>query len=201
MSTDGHQQIFLLIAKIETFFTFNITLIMAATSPLSQAWDNQVVDRVKHIIKVLEDDATFSDDEVPGLKSLLSDFASEAEKDEKVSDVEFHRRLLRVFRDSKTDHTYETTLARLTPGERKQIEDFVGKPDRKDLGPSVVLEPTLSCREELLKEQQPDSLAHPRSSHFRWRPRIIGSRGTSDYKAEYDPASSSYGKFDPTLQV
>ncbi|KAG8670961.1 hypothetical protein FPOAC2_04226 [Fusarium poae] len=173
---------------------------MAATSPLSQAWDNQVVDRVKHIIKVLEDDATFSDDEVPGLKSLLSDFASEAEKDEKVSDVEFHRRLLRVFRDSKTDHTYETTLARLTPGERKQIEDFVGKPDRKDLGPSVVLEPTLSCREELLKEQQPDSLAHPRSSHFRWRPRIIGSRGTSDYKAEYDPASSSYGKFDPTLQ-
>ncbi|KAM0317621.1 hypothetical protein ACHAPQ_010947 [Fusarium lateritium] len=124
-------------------------------TPPSKAWDHQVNDRVNHIVEKLDENPDFAQKEVPGLKDLLSDYASE---DVTVSGVDFHRRLLQVLKDSETDGTYSWMLKQYTPEEQKQIEDFVagGKPE--DIGQSYTLGPSLGCREELAKLEQADSV-------------------------------------------
>lgn len=130
---------------------------MAATTttPPSMSWDYQVNDRVNHIVEKLEENPDFAQKEVPGLKGLLSDYASE---DVTVSGVDFHRRLLQVFKDSETDGTYSWMLKQYTAEEQKQIEDFVagGKPE--DIGQDYTLGPSIGCREELAKLEQADSV-------------------------------------------
>ncbi|RGP81448.1 xylitol oxidase [Fusarium longipes] len=128
---------------------------MALPSPPSKAWDDQVDQRVNHIIRKLDENPKFAEKNVPGLKDLLSDFASPYVK---VSGAEFHRRLLRVFRDSETDGTYSWMLSQHTPEERQNIEQFVAGASLQDIGQSFVLGPSLGCREEICKLQQADAI-------------------------------------------
>ncbi|CAH0024815.1 unnamed protein product [Clonostachys rhizophaga] len=132
---------------------------MATPPPPSKAWDHQVDDRVNHIVEKLDQNPDFSEKKAPGLKELLSDFAS---PDVLVSGIEFHRRLLQVFKDSETDDTYSKTLSQYTPEEQ---EKFAEGADPKDLGQNFTLGPSLGCREELSKLQQADSIVQitPRS--------------------------------------
>ena len=75
------------------------------TAPSSKALDTPVDDRIKLIAERLEGN-DFAQ-EVPGLKKLLDDYI---DPDVPVDKVIFHRRLLAVFRDSRTDFTYENLL-------------------------------------------------------------------------------------------
>jgi hypothetical protein len=127
----------------------------ATTTPPSKAWDHQVNDRVNHIVEKLDENPEFAQKEVPGLKDLLSDYASE---DVTVSGVDFHRRLLQVFKDSETDGTYSWMLKQYTPEEQKQIEEFVAGGRPEDIGQTYTLGPSLGCREELAKLEQADSV-------------------------------------------
>lgn len=128
---------------------------MATPPPPSKAWDHQVDDRVNHIVEKLDQNPEFAEKKAPGLKELLSDFAS---PDVQVSGVEFHRRLLQVFKDSETDGTYSKTLSQYTPEEQEQIRKFAEGADPKELGQNFTLGPSLGCREELSKLQQADSI-------------------------------------------
>ncbi|KAJ4247501.1 hypothetical protein NW762_013178 [Fusarium torreyae] len=128
---------------------------MAAPSPPSKAWDHQVDDRVNHIVEKLDENPEFAKKNVPGLKDLLSDFAS---PNVTVSGVEFHRRLLQVFKGSETDGTYSQMLSQYTPEEQDQIEKFVSGANPEELGKNFTLGPSLGCREELCKLQQADSI-------------------------------------------
>ncbi|KAF4952796.1 hypothetical protein FSARC_12567 [Fusarium sarcochroum] len=128
---------------------------MAAPSPPSKAWDHQVDDRVNLIVEKLDENPEFAEKNVPGLKHLLSDFAS---PDVTVSGVEFHRRLLQVFKGSETDGTYSWMLSQYTPEEQDQIEKFVSGAKPEELEQGFTLGPSLGCREELCMLQQADSI-------------------------------------------
>src|SRR5690554_6090315 len=65
---------------------------------------------------------------LPGLKALLDDYL-DGELDP--GGVEFHRRILRTFRDAPHDDTYQVLLAQYDESNRERIERFV------DLGESV----------------------------------------------------------------
>lgn len=58
----------------------------------------------------------------PGLKDLLDDYL-----DDKIDlhRIEFHRRLLRVFRDAPHDDTYQGLLGKLEEPERERVARFV----------------------------------------------------------------------------
>ncbi|RFN54297.1 putative xylitol oxidase [Fusarium flagelliforme] len=128
---------------------------MATSTVPSLAWDHQVYDRANHIVEKLDENPEFSKTNAPGLRDLLSDFAS---PDVKVSDVDFHRRLLKVLKDSETDGTYSSMLKMYTPEEQEKIQRFVAGENVKDLAENFVPGPSLGCRQGIDKLQQAESI-------------------------------------------
>ena len=119
------------------------------------AWDHSVDSRLKTIADVLgqDDKQDFRKTQVPGLKSLLDDYISDIDKsnDQKQVDyVDFHRRLLKVFKDSKDD-TYQSLLQRYTNDESRRLDDFVEGADPQDVSAGFEMGPSLGCREEIDK--------------------------------------------------
>ncbi|KAF5010614.1 hypothetical protein FDECE_3245 [Fusarium decemcellulare] len=132
---------------------------------VSKAWDLSVADRVNYMVKKLDDAPDFRKKNVPGLRDLLAEYAS---PDVLVDRVEFHRRMLRVFKDSKTDGTYSETLKNYDDDERRQIEEFVvgGKPETLCHGFS--LKPSLGCRDELSRlRDEARSIFHVTAAGFK----------------------------------
>ncbi|KAI9708518.1 MAG: hypothetical protein M1820_003980 [Bogoriella megaspora] len=115
------------------------------------AWDHAVDDRLKVIAEKLSysENQDFEQTNVPGLRSLLDD--------KKVTYIEFHRRLLQVFRDSK-DQTYEGMLGQHTKDEIWRLEEFVDGADPEDICEGFEMGPSLGCREELNCMEEVDSL-------------------------------------------
>ncbi|TPX15992.1 uncharacterized protein E0L32_000326 [Thyridium curvatum] len=122
---------------------------MAANTTSTQggAWQTPVDDRVKILENALKSDKQLNE-KLPGLESLLDDYLHQ---DGDFSEHDFHRRLLRVFRDSQVDYTYGNLLKGLTPDERNRISSFVdGTPIADcclgfDMGPSLGVREHLQC--------------------------------------------------------
>ena len=110
------------------------------------AWVVPVDDRIKLISERL-DHNTFAAD-VPGLKNLLDDYLDPKIPVEK---VDFHRGLLKVFKQSQADNTYQDLLAQHTEEEQERLERFV-----EGESPQIVCDgfcpgPSLGFREEVQK--------------------------------------------------
>ncbi|KAK4642338.1 hypothetical protein QC761_0083510 [Podospora bellae-mahoneyi] len=89
--------------------------------PGSSCWDHNVDER----IGLIADGLSHNDDirkKLPGLRTLLNDYLS---PDVTVESTDFHKRLLRVFRESEHDFAYQQCLDRLTSDERDRVEKFV----------------------------------------------------------------------------
>lgn len=121
------------------------------------AWHLQVDDRIEKIANELKSNPDFSHKEVPGLRSLLDDYIA---PDVEVDKVNFAQRLLKVFKDSETDDTYQDLLAKHTQNEQDRIEKFVAGEDLNQTSQGFVMGPSLGCREELEKMQQAPAVAH-----------------------------------------
>lgn len=81
--------------------------------------DHTVRKRLELISNTLANDHV-THQQLPGLHNLLKDHLKAP-----LSSEDFHRRLLRVFRNSEHDSAYEQCLDTLTPNERDCIEKFV----------------------------------------------------------------------------
>jgi hypothetical protein len=123
----------------------------------SKSWDSQVDDRINDIAESLSKDETFSTEEVPGLKSLLDDYIA---PDVEVNNVDFVRRLLQVFKGSKTDDTYQDLLAKHTDVEQEKISSFVAGGDPSRISEDFEMGPSYGCREELKKLQEAPTVVH-----------------------------------------
>jgi hypothetical protein len=77
-----------------------------------------------HLLREIRDSLSDSSlvEELPHLKRLMDDYLDEHFE---VDCVEFHRRLLRAFRDAPRDQTYQDHLALLDESERDRLERFV----------------------------------------------------------------------------
>jgi hypothetical protein len=87
----------------------------------SNCWDHTADER----IGLIADRLKRNDDirkKLPGLRDILKDYV---DPDVPVAPADFHRRLLRVFRDSDADFAYQECLKKLTEDERDRIEKFV----------------------------------------------------------------------------
>lgn len=120
---------------------------MAAEHP---AWGLQVDDRIKVIAEKLdqEDLQHFSNEHVPGLKDLLQDYLN---PNTETTNIDFHRGLLRTFKDSKKDNTYQDLLQQYTKDERDRLEIFVKGAKPAEAGKGFEMGPSLGCRQELEK--------------------------------------------------
>lgn len=127
----------------------------------STSWDSQVDDRINDIAESLSKDETFSTEEVPGLKSLLDDYIA---PDVEVDNVDFVRRLLQVFKDSKTDDTYQDLLAKHTDDEKEKIAAFVAGGDPSKISQDFEMGPSYGCREELKTLQEAPTVVHVSAS-------------------------------------
>jgi hypothetical protein len=102
-------------------------------------------ERIKLIHDALTGNDQF-DDKLPGLESLLADYLSD---DVEVGKEDFHRRLLRVFRDSKEDNTYQDILSQYSPEERARVEDFVNGKDLDEVSSGFEVKPSIGVREHM----------------------------------------------------
>lgn len=87
---------------------------------------------------------------LPGLKTLLDDYLDPGNDIGTDANREgFHRRLLRVFRDSKVDSTYEDWLKKFRPDEQKCVADFVDGRSVSDAGKNFTFGSSLGVREHI----------------------------------------------------
>jgi hypothetical protein len=108
---------------------------MGSISPNPQgAWYRSVDERFGLIKDTLEKDADLAS-QLPGFHDLLEDYLDD---DVEVDNVQFYRRLLKVFRDSP-DQTYEQLLQDLSEQERQELENFVRGGDIKNVKTSAPL--------------------------------------------------------------
>jgi hypothetical protein len=143
---------------------------------ISKSWDSQVDDRINDIAESLSKDETFSTEEVPGLKSLLDDYIA---PDVELNNVDFVRRLLQVFKDSRTDDTYQDLLAKHTDDEQKKIASFVAGGDPTKISEDFEMGPSYGCREELKKLQEAPTVVH------------VGASGITEVKKRIESASQA----------
>ena len=108
------------------------------------AWDVDVDGRIKIIADELAQ-ADFAK-EVPGLQNLLDDYL---DPNVEVDKVDFHRRLLRTFKQSQTDNTYQDLLAKYTQDEQDRLERFVDGDDPAKVSHGFIMGPSLGAREEV----------------------------------------------------
>jgi hypothetical protein len=94
-----------------------------AYPPGNSVWDRTTEERLRLIAQGLADN-----DEIhwklPGLRTLLTDYVDPRVD---ITSADFHRRLLRVFRDSDYDSAYQDNLEKLSPDEKERIERFVAE--------------------------------------------------------------------------
>ena len=111
---------------------------------LPSAWDARVDDRIS-IIRDKLGEVDFAK-EVPGLKAVLDDYL-----DPKIdtTKVDFHRGLLRVFKDSETDYTYSTILNKYSEDEKSRLQRFVDGDDPSKISKGFLMGPSLGAREEM----------------------------------------------------
>ena len=113
-------------------------------APAPSAWNTSVNDRIKAIAIGLHHNEF--ENEVPGLKNLLYDYLNPLVG---VSKADFVRRLLAVFKDSKTDQTFGDLLAKYTEDERERLEEFLDSESLDYVSEDFVMGPSLEEREEM----------------------------------------------------
>ena len=111
---------------------------------LPSAWDARVDDRIA-IIRDRLGEIGFAK-EVPGLKDVLDDYLN---PDIDTTRVDFHRGLLKVFKDSETDYTYSTLLNKYSDDEKSRLQRFVDGGDPSEISKGFVMGPSLGAREEM----------------------------------------------------
>ena len=104
-----------------------------------------VEDRLRHIADHVRQDNEVNDHRLPGLASLLDD---ELNPDVDVSHEDFLRRLLRVFKDSKTDATFSSILSKYDPEESNRVHSFVNGSSIAHTGHNFEIGISLAAREE-----------------------------------------------------
>ncbi|KXS94449.1 hypothetical protein AC578_5189 [Pseudocercospora eumusae] len=89
--------------------------------------DHDVDSRIREVAKALEAHAEFSDKDVPGLAKLLNDYLSDSVDVNSWDSgrIDFMRRLLKVFKDSPVDNTYQDLQQYYTKDENDRLERFV----------------------------------------------------------------------------
>jgi hypothetical protein len=119
---------------------------MATSTGTSASWDNDTNQLLQLIADALENNSRVNSD-LPGLKSLLDDYLDE---NVDVGKVDFHRRMLQVFKRSTSDHKYEELLEYLTPDEKHRVENFVdGKEELEDIADGFEIGFSLGSREHI----------------------------------------------------
>ena len=111
---------------------------------LPSAWDARVDDRIS-IIRDRLGEVGFAK-EVPGLKDVLNDYL---DPDINTTKVDFHRGLLKVFKDSETDYTYSTLLNKYSDDEKSRLQRFVDGEDPSSICKGFIMGPSLGAREEM----------------------------------------------------
>ena len=119
------------------------------------AWDHPVDDRLQTIADKLAqpENEDFQKTQVPGLKGLLDDYIADIDRSDdskQVDYINFHRRLLKVFKDSK-DETYQDLLQKHSEDERRRLDNFVEGADPNEVCKGFEMGPSLGCREHLEK--------------------------------------------------
>ncbi|KAK4033533.1 putative xylitol oxidase [Parachaetomium inaequale] len=92
-------------------------------NPGGSVWDRTTEERLRLIAQGLADNEEIHR-KLPGLRTLLNEYVNPAVP---VTSADFHRRLLRVFRDSDYDSAYQDNLEKLSPDEKERIEKFVAE--------------------------------------------------------------------------
>jgi hypothetical protein len=87
----------------------------------STCWNRTGDERLELIADGLTDNEDIRK-KVPGLRTLLKEYV---DPNVPVSPPDFHKRLLRVFRESDYDSAYQECLEKLTPDEKERVEKFV----------------------------------------------------------------------------
>ncbi|KAI0011317.1 hypothetical protein F4779DRAFT_238289 [Xylariaceae sp. FL0662B] len=128
---------------------------MATASRTGTSWENDTNDLIRLITKALNENPDVSA-HFPGLKSLLDDYLDD---NIDVDKFNFHRRMLRVFRESSTDNTYQDLLTEMTDDEKDRVERFVdGDESIDDCCHGFNLNFSLGVREHIKTMLQTDSV-------------------------------------------
>lgn len=129
-----------------------------ATAQNSGAWDLSVDERIKLLATTLSENKDLQG-KLPGLSSLLDDYLDDGIP---VTQQDFFRRILQVFRDSAVDNTFQRLLDEFTSNEREKITKFVdGEPIEevcrgfRDCGAAGI---SLGVREHLEKMNEADTV-------------------------------------------
>lgn len=107
------------------------------------AWNQDVDSRIKLIDESLDKNESLRA-KLPGFKSLLDDYLA---PNVDVSNQDFHRRLLQVFRDSAVDNTYQDLLSHFNQDEQARISKFVDGEGLDDVCHGFDMGPSLGVRE------------------------------------------------------
>lgn len=83
---------------------------------------------------------------LPGLQSVLHDWLA---PDVEIDRLDFMRRLLKVFKDSSDDNTYQDLLGMHSKDEKDRLERFVDGASPEDAGKGFQMLPNLATRQEI----------------------------------------------------
>lgn len=118
-------------------------------SEQNRVWTHDTDSRIRLIAEGLRDHQDLHD-KLPGLKALLKDYLDTNNAIGTDDDQEgFHRRLLKVFRDSDADSAYQDWLAKLAPQEQERVSKFVDGHSLDKAGDGYTPGPSLGVREHL----------------------------------------------------
>lgn len=126
-----------------------------ASSTSREAWEHNTDELIGKLVQTLDSNEKYREN-LPGLRDLLQDYLDD---EFELSDIEFHRRMLRVFRDAPRDDTYQELLEEMDEEEKSRVEDFVamGK-DPDDSGKGYETKYSLGVREHLKSMMQRDAV-------------------------------------------
>ncbi|KAI5364226.1 putative L-gulonolactone/D-arabinono-1,4-lactone oxidase, FAD-binding domain, PCMH-type [Septoria linicola] len=113
--------------------------------------ENDVDSRIALLADALNKEPEFASKDVPGLINLLNDYL-DPDVDVNGWDsgrIDFNRRLLRVFKDSPVDDTYQTLRDRYTDNEKSRLDRFLEGETADKCSHGFTKGPSLSTRTHL----------------------------------------------------
>lgn len=113
--------------------------------------DYDVDSRIREVAKALGEHPEFSDRDVPGLAKLLDDYLDD-DVDVNSWDsgrIDFMRRLLKVFKDSPSDNTYQDLQQYYTQNENDRLERFVEGEEAEKCSHGFRTGPSLGTRHQI----------------------------------------------------
>ncbi|KAJ2903384.1 Oxidoreductase [Zalerion maritima] len=128
-----------------------------ATTQSKAAYEQTTDELLGQIVKTLDGSEKYRQ-HLPGLRELLQDYLDD---EVELYDVEFHRRMLRVFRDAPKDDTYQKMLGDMEGDEKTRVEKFVADDDKaspEELGKGFEKRFSLGVREHLKAMLEKDAV-------------------------------------------